>query len=531
MKASDTNWKPAYRVWAALIMLVACVRFHSLGQKLFWVDEVSTSLRAAGETRQSIAAQVASHPESYETLGKIRTIPRLTDAYTPEQTCESLLSEAPNHAPGYFLALHVWAKTFGMSPTSLRIPAAVISFLTIPLLFWLCIELCDSVVVGLFACALYVLSPFILIYSQQAREYSLWIALIISSSAILLRSIRRPTSANWVLYALTISCAFYVHLLSGFVVLSHALYINTLLPEPRRSVMRKFLAATVCAFILFSPWAILLAKNVSHLPSDDGLADPVKPSIYAETSVLNFARLILDQNQLSYHHLPYQELPLILPMLAVIVLTLLSIILFFAKEESARVRWFALLLMLSTSLPLVLIDALFGGRRGLIPRYLSPTWIALFIILAIVIRNSVVSASTRSKIFVMALGAVILGSALSSYKLYFSHDTWWTSRPPQLAQAARILKSAGNGVTLIAETPPPGESLIGLAWFLDPETRLQLVKDNMIPQSDKQSPVFLFRPPDWRLEGIRKAGNDSLVQRGDWIYEVTSNCGSSGSCQ
>jgi uncharacterized membrane protein len=531
MKSLETSWKPAYFAWAAMVVLVACSRFHNIGQKFFWVDEVSTSLRAAGETIQSVENQVARHPESYENLGEIRTIPKLTDAYTPVQTCVSLLSEAPNHAPGYFLALHSWARTFGMSPTSLRIPAAIISLLTIPLLFWLCLELCDCVIVGMLACTLFVISPFILIYSQQAREYSLWMALIIFSSAMLLHSIKRPTATNWVLYGLIISCMLYVHLLSGFVVLSHGLYLGTLTHEKRRSVIQKFLVAAVCAALLFTPWMLLLSRNLSHLPSDDGLSDPVKPILYMETSILNFARLILDQNQPSYQHLPYREPALILPMLAVIVLTFFSVTLFFAKPRLTRVRSVILLMMLSTSVPLALIDALFGGRRALIPRYLSPTWIALLIILAIVIRDCLSSTSIPSKIFVLVLGVVILSSALWSYKLYFSNDTWWTSRPPQLAAAARILKSEGSGGTLIAETPPSGESLIGLAWFLDASTRLRLVKENMILHSSEQLPVFLFHPSDSLIEAIEKRGNDSLVQRGEWLYEVGFKCGSSGSCR
>jgi uncharacterized membrane protein len=531
MNQTETKWKPAYVAWAALVIILSCLRFHNLGQKLFWVDEVSTSLRVAGDTSQSVEDQVARHLESYENLGQIRNIPRLTDAYTPVQTCVSLLSEAPNHAPGYFLALHVWAKAFGMSPRSLRVPAAIISLLTIPLLFWLCLELCDCVVVGLLASTLFVISPFILIYSQQAREYSLWIALIIFSSAFLLHSIKRPTPTNWVLYGLIISCALYVHLLSGFLVQSHALYVSTLTPVTRASVIRKFLLTAVCAILLFTPWAFLLSRNLSHFPSNDGLSDPVKPSIYAETAILNFTRLILDDNQPSYRHLPYREPGLLLPMLAVIVLTFLSMLLFFANPRSMRVRSFILLIMLSTSVPLFLIDALFGGRRALIPRYLSPTWIALLIILAIVIRNALFSISTLSRIFVAVLGVVILGSALWSYRLYFSNDTWWTSRPPQLAEAARILKKEGSGGILMVEAPPPGESLIGLAWFLDPRTRLRLVKENMIPHSGDHSSVFLFHPPDWLIEGVEKGGNDSLVQRGAWLYEVRTGCASSGACR
>ena len=92
-------------------------RVAHLDQKVFWVDEVATVIRAAGYTKTEVIAQLAT--------GKLHTPTDLL-AYqqiTPERTLADTLSalvQSPEHAPLYFLLTRFWMQLFGSSMVAVR---------------------------------------------------------------------------------------------------------------------------------------------------------------------------------------------------------------------------------------------------------------------------------------------------------------------------------------------------------------------------------------------------------------------------
>jgi uncharacterized membrane protein len=63
------------------------------------------------------------------------------------------------------------------------------------------------------AVAIIAISPFQIVYAQEARPYSLFVMLILLSSAVLLGGMRLKTNSSWAIYAVTLVVGFYSHLL------------------------------------------------------------------------------------------------------------------------------------------------------------------------------------------------------------------------------------------------------------------------------------------------------------------------------
>jgi uncharacterized membrane protein len=119
-------------------------------------------------------------------------------------TLKALVIDQPEHPPLYYVIVRFWVQWFGNSVAVTRSLSALISLLTFPCVYWLCLELFGSPMTGWMAIALMAVSPFHVVYAQEAREYSLWIVMILLSSAAFLRAIRLQTRLSWGIYAATV---------------------------------------------------------------------------------------------------------------------------------------------------------------------------------------------------------------------------------------------------------------------------------------------------------------------------------------
>jgi uncharacterized membrane protein len=81
--------------------------------------------------------------------------------------------------------------------------------LALPCMYWLCLELFESSVTAWLVVAIIAISPFQIVYAQEARPYSLFVMLILLSSAVLLRGRRLTTNSSWAIYAVTLVVEFY----------------------------------------------------------------------------------------------------------------------------------------------------------------------------------------------------------------------------------------------------------------------------------------------------------------------------------
>lgn len=214
---SSTTWLRFFII--VLLLLGIFFRFVNLDRKVYWHDETFTSIWISGYRPQEIIDQAfngqvidSKDLQKYQYPNPERTL---------IDTLKNLATEDPQHPPLYYLITRLWVQGFGNSVAVTRSVSAVISLLAFPCIYWLCLELFESPLVGWIAIALISVSPFHILYAQEAREYSLWIVTILLSCAALLRAIRLKTKLSWVIYAVTLVLGLYTFPLIGLTELAY----------------------------------------------------------------------------------------------------------------------------------------------------------------------------------------------------------------------------------------------------------------------------------------------------------------------
>ena len=105
-----------------------------------------------------------------------------------------------------------WLQQVFHSPlTTFRSLPALLSLLSLPLMYALAWELFAARTAALLATALLAISPFDVLFAQTARQYGLLTTMVIASQWLLLRSLRRSSWQDWGAYALAIAIGLYTH--------------------------------------------------------------------------------------------------------------------------------------------------------------------------------------------------------------------------------------------------------------------------------------------------------------------------------
>jgi len=170
-----------------ILILGILFRFVNLDRKVYWYDETITSLRLAGYTKEEFTEQVAGRIIDIKTLQKYQ---RINSDRGVADTVKALAVGNPEQPPLYYAIARFWVQWFGDSIAVTRSLSATISLLVFPGIYWLCLELFNMPMVGLIAVALVAVSPFHVLYAQEARPYSLFTVMILLSSWAFLRAMR-----------------------------------------------------------------------------------------------------------------------------------------------------------------------------------------------------------------------------------------------------------------------------------------------------------------------------------------------------
>ncbi|MFB8795735.1 MAG: glycosyltransferase family 39 protein [Microcoleus sp.] len=258
---------PPLDKWLRFLIVVLLVmgiffRFANLENKVYWIDESYTSLRISGYTESEFIQELGD--------GKIRGIKSLQKYQhinaekSVFDTVKGLALEEPQLAPLYFVAARFWVQLFGDSIAVTRSLSAVFSVLALPCMYWLCLELFESSLTAWLAVAILAVSPFQIVYAQEARPYSLFVMIILLSSAVLLRGMRLKTNSSWAIYAVTLAVGFYAHLLFGMVAIGHGIYVLIVEKYRFNKTVIGYLLASIAGLIALSPWIIVFLKNSNN---------------------------------------------------------------------------------------------------------------------------------------------------------------------------------------------------------------------------------------------------------------------------
>ncbi|MGC9524614.1 MAG: glycosyltransferase family 39 protein [Limnospira sp.] len=476
-------------------------RFVALDRKVYWHDEVYTNLRSAGFTAEEVSAdlfgdRIFSPPEL---LQYQRPKPDSTAA----DTIESLKSN-PHHPPLYYLIARGWMKGFGGSIFASRLLPALISLISLPLIYALAWELFQSPLISLTATTLLALSPFDLLFAQTARQYSLMTALIIATSLVLLKAVRTDHCFWWGCYIFACTLGLYTHLFFSLAIASHMAWrLLIFLSEPQSSIpsrhhfsIPKFPIAILLLPILYSPWIVIIINNFSDLQSRTSWAEQSVDLLHlAKFWMLGFTSLLVDVDFGFYNVWTYVfRLPFLLLILAA---------LFYLGEMTDRpTRLFILTAIFVPFILLVLPDLLLGGQRSAVTRYLICCFPAVQISVAFLLGTHL--STGRQSLFDgeylwRGIFALLLTASLVSLGMSATASTWWSKNLSYFnaqiagqinaADTPVLISDAGNGTNL--------GDLISLSYLLDEDVELILMDRepnlSLIPEN---STLFLFRPSE-----------------------------------
>jgi uncharacterized membrane protein len=492
-----------------------CLRFVRLEQKLYWVDEVATSEHLTPDIAGQIESGLASG--DIKNIKQIASLMEFSKPTTLGGTVADLVASDPHHTPPYYLLLNLWSRLFGLEPGKLRLLSAVFSLAAIPALYWFALELFQSHLIAAISVWLYALSPFELIYAQQAREYSMWILLMLLSSASLICAARRPRVTSWLLYFLFTCTMLWTHLLSIWIVIAHSAFMAIQFRGSKKTLI-SFGSVVAVSLLLLTPWLIMIQTRPAELNDFGGIDQQVAPSLYVETFLLNISRTVLDVDLPSYEHLPYFQWRLIVPIAATVLLIGGCVWLFMSRATS-ELRTLLCLLGICTVLPLLLADVVAGGRRALLPRYDSPALISLDLIMAF----SIVDALSAQKKLNLWAGraaiALILCCGSYSQWQFLSKTTWWTTRPPDLAKSAVFLAGNPNVPLGVDLSSLHTGQVISLAYFLH-ERPIIAIRDQSVPMYSGEA--LVYRPSEDLIRNIQESHRFLTRQETGYLWRLSS---------
>ncbi|MEL6470733.1 MAG: glycosyltransferase family 39 protein, partial [Cyanobacteria bacterium J06623_4] len=216
------------RLWVWLMAMCVGIgivfRVANVAEPVYWVDEISTSMRVSGYTRAEVRAQVATG-EPISPAGLLEFVEIRRDR--PVTDLVRVLSLSPEHTPLYFVLARGWAELFGSSVAAMRSLSVVFGLLGLPAMYGLARSLFGAQVklAGWLAMGLLAMSPFFVAYGQEARPYSLWVLLLLLMGQGLWRSLQADRWQAWVSYGGLLSLALYTSLLTGLVVVGQAVAV------------------------------------------------------------------------------------------------------------------------------------------------------------------------------------------------------------------------------------------------------------------------------------------------------------------
>ncbi len=464
-------------------------RFYHLEEKLLWHDELATRVFAAGYTVEEWKKELftgeifdVSEVQKYQHNNPDRSV---VDAIV------ELAENDPQHPPLYYALTRIWETLFGDAIGTLRSLSVIFGLLCLPAIFWLAMELFESRRAAWMSVVFLSLSPFFVLYAQEAREYALWTLLALLSNACLLRAIRRTEEGpgravlEWGLYALITILSLYTSFSTVSMMVAQVVYLCLRERRPTRVAVSSFLALAVASFA-FLPWVVTLLEHYEAFQISMRWSREIVIPRAALLRILghNTSRTIVDFFPEIVDGVGY------LVMSLAVTLVVFSIV-FLVRRARPWASGLVLVLIFVPIGMLLVPDLLYGGIRSISMRYLTPSWLGVVLALAFLFEE-------RSWRALPVLAFSIASCAVNAETV----AVWTKATSVLLPEVAATINSAPAPLLVgNLERHNPG-NLMALSILLKPGTKMQFLpvkKEEHWVLPRQFGSVFLFSPiPDYR---------------------------------
>jgi uncharacterized membrane protein len=432
---------PALIVVAVALVLGIWVRVDGASQRWLWADEATTLLHAAGRTGPQLDAAA---PPTFGALAAALRVPARGGAGA---VVAALVNDDPQHPPAYYLVQRAWddaaAARFGV-----RGAAIVLGFASLAAIAWFAFVLFKARA-GLFALGIAAVSPFLVLYGRQLREYGMWCGLVALASGLLVLAVRRGGAWRWLAYAAASALALWTTPLSLLFAPAHAVYAFVIGGTRRGAA---FAAAYALAVAAYLPWIVVMIAHRAQIESSNTWSE----GAYSRAAL---AAKVLFTLASAFTDLAYADpRGVVAGALALLVLVAAAIVVVRADRGPALLLG---ALAVTTAGTLLAADLATGSHRAASARYLAP----LVVIAIVVVAGALARVSTRVAVPVFA-ALVVLGAWSSAVAV--ASPVWWDNHgDSSLRDVAVILGRAGSppvayegsctGLLSLARIVPPGE--------------------------------------------------------------------------
>ncbi len=489
----------------ALLALGIFFRFANLDQKAYWLDETFTSLHLSGYSDLEVENQIAK--------GQIVSVAELLKYQYPSpektvfDTVDRIAKTAPELPPLYFAIARFWLQLFGNSITAIRSLSAIISLLVFPSVYWLCLELFKSPFVGSIAIALIAVSPFHLLWAQEARPYSLWTAIVLLSNAALLRAMRLQTTRSWIAYTITAILGFYTHLFSTLLFFTHGIYVVLSQRFRLTRTLIYYGISSLISLIAFAPWFYIAIITISQYPKQPVAASTNDyPLILLKGWLrgisLFFADFSIDETSWLIAVISFS-------ILVGFILLLVGYAIYYLSRHTDAKGWlFVLCSMAIPPLVIIIIDLMQGQIRSTVSRYFVSSGLFVQLSVAYLLANQLSKTYDRPlKHQQWKLGAIaLLSVGVLSCITIIQSPAWWTkAEDNNNHQVAQIINQTKQPL-IVSDTF--FVRILSLSHVLDEKVKIQLLptpKIAKIPQGF--SDVFLYQPSQELINELKQKQN------------------------
>lgn len=499
-----------------ILILGVFFRFVNLDRKPYWHDEVFTSFWLAGYTSLEVEANLANG--AVISVADLQKYQDLDSQRGLVDTVKAIAADDPQHPPLYYAIARLWVGWRGLNPLQIRLFSALISLLVFPALYWFCLELFNSTQVGWIAIILLAVSPFHILYAQEARQYSFWTVTILLASTALLRAMRLKTRLSWLIYTAGVSLILYSHLLSFLLLIGHSIYVGAMNRWRMTKDIILYFFALSLGILTFAPWLVIIDK----IKASSWTGDTIFLWTLFQRWIFNINMLLFDP-QVNYNEQLFRirsnidPVPLIslyhpfsfvvIPIFILVCYAIYSLI----RNTSRKVWLFVIALICSTGLLLGLPDLIVGGQRSSIARFQIPCLLGIHLAVAYLLTIKVteelgsVTKETgfmgkkygfyyiRGKLWQIAAIAIISLGILSC-TISSQSETWWNKYTNYYdPQVAKIINQSPSTLLISNSTT----RTTALSYFLNPQIKLLLVRGEnpgAIDIPNNFSNVFLYQP-------------------------------------
>jgi uncharacterized membrane protein len=415
---SSSEVSPWFRVLLITALILGVFfRLSGLGTKIYSHDEVYTSLYAAGYRGGYVFTSLWD--------GKDKAAEDVQQFLKPSKNNNvahiiSLMAQySPHQAPLFFILEYYWMQLIGYTPAAMRGLAALLGCLSVPAMYWFGKELFQSSRAAIMSTAFFAISPFHILFAQDARPYSLWALITIISGAAFLQAMRKNNANSWWIYSLTLILGVYSHQLFIMVAIVHGFYfIGTHFIRYKKNY-GGFLSAGLFALLAYTPWLFFVITRWRHAASQlDVLNLQISWDRYLQRWILLFSSAFID---LDFNSNGANLVPYFLRVL-MLILTAYAFV-FLWKHGSLREKLLLSLIYIITVGTFIVLDLFFGGIRSITGRYFVPANIATVMIVAYFLSSRMHQPLSHGKWKVLAILLLVAGIVSNINSLY--SETWW----------------------------------------------------------------------------------------------------------